>query len=562
MATGAHTYGLDATLLEPQALPPPPVRHALFLFLVVLASILHVGTAGWSDIHDGVEGIYASGARDMLRTPTQWIVINGQPAPHEPPLLHWAIAGSYRLFGISAPAARFPIAAAIVIGIALTFLIGEALTGYWRGFVAGLLHLGATGTFLWGRSVTPEPLFAAAIAGSLFCAVLGYGQRRKRRRYFAGVWLCLALACLAKGIAGLLLPAAIFLLLALLLREARLRFPALLHWSGPAIFLLLIGSWFAYVQLRFPAFAAQPFSAWLLPFTTGEVAGEIAPRPLGSFLLAQLVAFSPALLLVLPGLLFDWRNVTRVREMDLADALPLCWMLAGFLPLLVLPHRQDYHSIAMWSALALWAATSWERMPLSLRLGGIALLALCGIGSLFAGPVLPAATGIESVELVLSLNLTAIALAIGFFSAAAALLAWRQRERWSIIVLLLGMIPAGLAAAEGAARLNPYLSLACAAHILQPHLGETGEVLYEGPRASASSLGFYLERPFSIVTEEPGPGTLDERAALDRMQAAHPVYLIIDKERVPHWQRLLTGRFHIYHQLATCGSHVVLNNHQ
>jgi hypothetical protein len=250
--------------------------------------------------------------------------------------------------------------------------------------------------------------------------------------------------------------------------------------------------------------------------------------------------------------------------MDIADALPLCWMLVGFLPLLVLPHRQDYHSIAMWGGLALWAAVVWDRMPVSLRLAGIALLAMCGIGSIFSGRILSAATGIGSVELVLNLNLTAIAVALTLFSLAAAILAWRDHERWSTIVLLLGMVPAGLAAAEGAARLNPYLSLACAAHFLQPQLGEDGEVLYEGPRASASSLAFYLDRPFAIVTEEPGAatGTLNEETAIERMRAEHPVYLIIDKDRVPHWQRLLTERFHIYHQLASCGSHVVLNNHQ
>ena len=66
MSTGAKTFGLQDTLIEPQVLPPPPTRHALFAFLVALAAILQIGTAGWSDIHNGVEGHYAATALEMF----------------------------------------------------------------------------------------------------------------------------------------------------------------------------------------------------------------------------------------------------------------------------------------------------------------------------------------------------------------------------------------------------------------------------------------------------------------------------------------------------------------
>jgi hypothetical protein len=49
-------------------------------------------------------------------------------------------------------------------------------------------------------------------------------------------------------------------------------------------------------------------------------------------------------------------------------------------------------------------------------------------------------------------------------------------------------------------------------------------------------------------------------SALERFAAAHPVFLIISKERVPFWQEQLTERFHFYHQETTCGEHVVLSN--
>jgi hypothetical protein len=56
MDAGARTFTLEDTFLEPQVFDPPPARHALFIFLLALAAVLHLATAGWSDLYDGVEG--------------------------------------------------------------------------------------------------------------------------------------------------------------------------------------------------------------------------------------------------------------------------------------------------------------------------------------------------------------------------------------------------------------------------------------------------------------------------------------------------------------------------
>ena len=85
----------------------------------------------------------------------------------------------------------------------------------------------------------------------------------------------------------------------------------------------------------------------------------------------------------------------------------------------------------------------------------------------------------------------------------------------------------------------------------------------------ASSLVFYLHRTFYLVNQPRNdemhiPGGKDiavsEDAILRHWGDPQSIYLIIKQERVPHWQQLLTDRFHIYHQVATSGAHVVLTN--
>lgn len=535
MPAGVRTFGADEIFIEPKILPPPPTRHALCAFLIALAAILHIGTAGWSNIQNGAEGYYASTARQMLRAET-W------SAP-DPPLNYWLIMASYKCFGVTATAARLPVAAAMIASVAFTFLIGERLGGYWRGFVAGLIHLCSIGSFIWTRMVTPEPLFAACLGATIFCAVCGYQRQRTRQFWFAGAWVCAALACLTRGAVGLLLPAAVFLPLAIFFLEARVRFRLLVHWPGILVFLALVMPWFAWIG----------FHAFLPSEGLGSLGEGV---PLIRFVAAHFLWWFPALFLVLPGVCLAWRKVFRPHEFDFADALPLCWIAVGFLPLLFFAGRQYIDSISMWSAFALFAATAWERTSPALRLAGLVLTALAGAGIACAAvfdaaaalPALPATwLGVRSVLLVAGFSIV-------LFSMVAARFSWRDRETLAVVVLMLGMVPVGLSTAEGLARFGSYLSLADAAHFLDPRLGEDGEVLFEGSAFSGSSLGFYLDRPPIFMMPD------GQEAIVEKMSTAHPVCLIIAKERVPYWQERLTAQFHIYHQETTCGAYVVVSN--
>lgn len=224
------------------------VDAAWSIGLLLAALLLFLWQLGAVPLRDWDESLVAQVARELWRGGLDqgaWLhpTLFGEPYLNKPPLIHWLIALSYQLGGVSEWTARLPGAIFSAISVPLLYGVARIVLPTRRAACLGAwVYLTLLPVVRHGR--------LAMLDGAIVCFFLGMllsGLRaRNDRRWALGMGLCLGAMCLTKGILGLLLGG---LVLAFLGWDTPRLLRSIYCWLGLGLGLLPVAAWYG-VQLE------------------------------------------------------------------------------------------------------------------------------------------------------------------------------------------------------------------------------------------------------------------------------------------------------------------------
>ncbi|MYN20509.1 glycosyltransferase family 39 protein [Rugamonas sp. FT107W] len=205
------------------------------------------------------EGRYAEMAREMFAT-GDWITtrLNGIKYFEKPPLQTWMNAASFAVFGLGEWQARLWTGLCGLGGVILTGYAGNRVFGARAGFYAALA-LGSSLFWVASGQIDSLDMSLSGMMTIVLCAVV-LAQRDgatdgARRNWMLVCWAGMALAVLAKGLIGLVLPGAVLVLYSALSGDLAI-WKRLHLGKGLLLFFAVATPWFVLVAQRNPE---QPY---------------------------------------------------------------------------------------------------------------------------------------------------------------------------------------------------------------------------------------------------------------------------------------------------------------
>jgi 4-amino-4-deoxy-L-arabinose transferase-like glycosyltransferase len=271
--------------------PKRPAANTLVLLALWIAFYASF-TLFTPPLLDDADSVHAEVARSMLLR-HDWVTLyaNGIRYLEKAPLLYWSMAASFKLFGVSAAAARFPLALTVLaLAFAVESFARRAFRSARAGLYALLVLLSSFGFFLFTRITIPDAMVCLWLTVALLCfwrsekfssieAVIPSDTERPRacrggvegksrdprilpgsppnlRLLCTAFAACCAIGVLTKGLIGVVFPVAIVLIYLVLTRGwkgtiARVR--ELYPLSSFAVFLAIAAPWHILIALANPA---------------------------------------------------------------------------------------------------------------------------------------------------------------------------------------------------------------------------------------------------------------------------------------------------------------------
>ncbi len=221
-----------------------------FTLVFILGLLIYFSFLGGSSVFQVAEARNAQCAREMLER-NDWIVptFNGELRTDKPVLEYYGMMVAYSIGGVNEASARFFSALCGFLLLLATFLIVKRHLGEKAAFWSALALLASLHATIQMRLATPDPYLILFHVLSIYFFFEGWATGRWK--WYAGMYISLGLAILAKGPVGLALPALSIFLFLLFTRTFNWKtIVALKPWWGILLTLLISVPWYVAVHLK------------------------------------------------------------------------------------------------------------------------------------------------------------------------------------------------------------------------------------------------------------------------------------------------------------------------
>jgi 4-amino-4-deoxy-L-arabinose transferase-like glycosyltransferase len=234
-------------------------RRLVYLAVLLISGAVYLGCIiSPPSLMDDVDAVQAQIARNMVSS-GDWVTarLDGVAYLEKAPLIYWAIAGAYKMFGATDWAARIPIALSAMALAWLTAAFGIWAFGKRAGFYAGLCISTCIGLFLFTRILIPDVTITATMTLTMWAFLRAIDDEEQRPRLWAFLLaVSIGISLLLKSLIGLVFPAGAALLYLLFTRQLLVAqvWKRLRPISGLLIILAIAAPWHILATLRNPPY--------------------------------------------------------------------------------------------------------------------------------------------------------------------------------------------------------------------------------------------------------------------------------------------------------------------
>jgi len=204
-------------------------------------------------LFDDADSAHADAGREIV-TRHDWVTLheNGIRYLEKAPLPYWAMAASFKLFGVHTWSARLPQSLSVLALLLLLIKVGEEFLSLEAGFWAAVVCATSFGPYLFTRILIPDVLVGFWIGLSLYFFLRGYLEQTPSRLNCWGLSVAIALNVLTKSLIGLIFPGAIIFLFLSATRNLKHLLKMRLV-SSTFVFLLVAAPWHVLAARQNPA---------------------------------------------------------------------------------------------------------------------------------------------------------------------------------------------------------------------------------------------------------------------------------------------------------------------